>query len=306
MKISMIGAGRVGATAAFSILTQGLCDSLALVDVFGDLARGEALDLLHAVSLLPRQVKLIGGDDYGLSKDSDIVVITAGIPRQPGETRLDLLKKNVGLMKEIIAKVVANSPSVVLIMVSNPVDALTYLAVKESKFPSGRVIGTGTLLDSVRFRSFLGDRLGLVSSQVEAYMLGEHGDSMVPVLSRLSVDGIPLTSFPGYSGKINEVLERTKNGGAEVIALKKGTMYPVGLMIARLVRAMVFDTGEILPVSTVLDDYYSIGNVALSVPTRIGRAGALERIKLDLSDGELDALRKSAQVLRSALDSVGY
>ncbi|MBI3963203.1 MAG: L-lactate dehydrogenase [Deinococcus sp.] len=306
MKISMIGAGRVGATAAFSVLTQGLCDSFAFVDVLGDLARGEALDLLHGVSLLPRQVKMAGGDDYVLSKDSDVVIITAGIPRQPGETRLDLLKKNVGLMKDVVAKVVAQSPNAVLIMVSNPVDALTYLAARESKFPTSRVVGTGTLLDSVRFRSFLGDRLGLVSSQVQAYMIGEHGDSMVPVLSQLRVDGIPLTSFPGFAGKINEILERTKNGGAEVIALKKGTMYPVGLMIARIARAIVFDSGEILPVSTVIDDYYGIRNVALSVPTRIGRGGALERIKLELSDDELEKLRKSAQVLRSALDSVGY
>ena len=306
MKVSVVGgAGRVGSTTLFQLLLDGGADELAVVDVMAERAEGEMLDLLHGTALSHRAV--LRGPGYDATKDSDIVIVTAGIPRKPGETRLDLLRKNVDLMKGVLGELMQHCPGAFLIMVANPVDVLTYQAMKTTGLPRNKVIGTGTLLDTTRFRSLLGDRLGVSPDQVHAYMLGEHGDSMVPVLTGANVAGIPLTSFPGYSETmINEVIEATRFGGAEVIKRKGGTFYSVAPMIVELVRAIRLNERRVLPVSTMMDgSILGLKDVCLSVPCLIGKDGREAVIEPVLSPQEAEQLKQSARVLREALDSVG-
>src|SRR5436190_2050559 len=225
MKISVVGgAGRVGSTTLFQLVRESWVDELAVVDVMGERAEGEMLDLLHGTSLARRVV--LSGPGYDATAGSDLVVITAGIPRKPGETRLDLLRKNVDLMRGVLEGLGRHSRDFYLVMVANPVDVLTYQAIRSAGLPTQKVIGTGTLLDSVRFRSLLGQRLDVSPDQVYVYMLGEHGDSMAPWTSGGSIAGIPLQDFPGAGDEVlKEVIEATRFGGAEVIKRKGGTFY---------------------------------------------------------------------------------
>lgn len=306
MKISVVGgAGRVGSTTLFQLALEGWVDELAVVDVMTERAEGEMLDLLHGTSLF-RRIKILG-PGYDATEGSDFVIVTAGIPRKPGETRLDLIRKNVDLMKGVLEELLKHSPNTMLIMVANPVDVLTYQAVKTTGLPADRVIGSGTQLDTTRFRSLLGDRLGVSPDQVQVYMLGEHGDSMVPVLTGATVAGIPLTAFPGYSEQmLREVIEATRYGGAEVIKRKGGTYYAVAPMIVQIVRAIRFNERRVLPVSTLMDgSFLGIKDVCLSLPTIVGAEGRVAVLHPVLSDEEAELLRKSAGILREAIESVG-
>jgi L-lactate dehydrogenase len=248
------------------------------------------------------------GPTYEACEGADFVVITAGIPRKPDETRLDLLKKNVDNLRDNVLPVLSRyAGNAFIIMVANPADVLTYQAAIHGAFPADRVIGTGTLLDSTRLRSLLGDRLGVDPRQVFAYMLGEHGDSQFPFLSGATVAGIPLDCFPGYSREmIDEVVSATRFGGAEVIKRKGGTFYAVAPMICELIKAIKNDTHQVLPVSTRLDgEFLDMRNVALSLPCVIGRQGRIKIVPPPLSDEEKTGLLKSYNVLREALGSVG-
>src|SRR5205085_8529120 len=254
VKIAVVGgAGRVGATTLFQLVLEGIAQELAVVDVVTDRAEGEMLDLLHGTHL-SRRVKF-SGPGYEACDGADFVVITAGIPRKPDETRLDLLKKNVDNLRDnVLPTLSKHAGNAFIIMVANPADVLTYQAAIHGAFPSERVIGTGTLLDSTRLRSLLADRLGVDPRQVYAYMLGEHGDSQYPYLSGASVAGIPLSQFPGYSkDMVDEVVHATRFGGAEVIKLKGGTFYAGAPMIVELIKAIKHDAHEVLPVSTLLN-----------------------------------------------------
>ncbi|MDQ3809738.1 MAG: lactate dehydrogenase, partial [Chloroflexota bacterium] len=266
MKIAVVGgAGRVGATTLFQLVLEGVAQELAVVDVVTERAEGEMLDLLHGTHLAQR-VKF-SGPDYDACAGADYVIITAGIPRKPEETRLDLLRKNVDNLRDnVLPTLSRHAGNAFIIMVANPADVLTYQAAVHGAFPPERVIGTGTLLDSTRLRSLLADRLDVDPRQVYAYMLGEHGDSQYPYLSGATVAGIPLEQFPGYSrGMVDEVIQATRFGGAEVIKRKGGTFYAVAPMIVELVKAIEYDTHQVLPVSTRLDgEFLDMREVALS------------------------------------------
>lgn len=307
MKIAVVGgAGRVGATTLFQLVLEGIADELAVVDVVTDRAQGEMLDMLHGTHLSHRIT--FSGPGYEACDGADFVVITAGIPRRPDETRLDLLKKNVDNLRDnVLPTLSQHAGNAFIIMVANPADVLTYQAAVHGAFPSERVIGTGTLLDSTRMRSLLGERLNVDPRQVYAYMLGEHGDSQYPYLSGASVAGIPLAQFPGYSKEmVDEVVNATRFGGAEVIKLKGGTFYAVAPMIVELIKAIRDDAHQVLPVSTLLNgELLDIKNVALSLPCVIGRKGRLKVVPPPLSEDEKAGLLKSYNVVREALDSVG-
>ena len=306
-KIAMVGgAGRVGATTLFQLLLEGVAQELAVVDVVTERAEGEMLDLLHGSHLSHRIT--ISGPGYEACEGADFVIITAGIPRQPGETRLDLLKKNVDNLRDnVLPTLSKHAGNAFVIMVANPADVLTYQAAVHGAFPPERVIGTGTLLDSTRLRSLLGDRLGVDPRQVYAYMLGEHGDSQTPYLSGATVAGIPLEKFPGYSREvIDEVINATRFGGAEVIKRKGGTFYAVAPMIVELVKAIKDDTRQVLPVSTLLNgEVLDMRKVALSLPCIVGKQGRVRVVPPPLSEEEKQGLLGSYKVLREALESVG-
>jgi L-lactate dehydrogenase len=264
------------------------------------------LDLLHGTHLSHR-VKF-SGPGYEACDGADFVVITAGIPRKPDETRLDLLKKNVDNLRDNVLPTLSKyAGNAFIIMLANPADILTYQAATHGAFPADRVIGTGTLLDSTRLRSLLADRLDVDPRQVFAYMLGEHGDSQYPYLSGATVAGIPLAQFPGYSKEmVDEVINATRFGGAEVIKRKGGTFYAVAPMIVELIKAIKNDTHQVLPVSTLLKgEFLDMRNVALSLPCVIGKQGRIKIVPPPLSEDEKSGLLKSYNVLREALDSVG-
>jgi L-lactate dehydrogenase len=303
MKISMVGSGRVGSTTLFNLLLEGLAQELVVVDILTERAQGEALDLLHGTHLSHR-CKIYQAD-YDGTAGSDICIITAGIPRAPGETRLDLLKKNVALMDGVLEQLTKYSKDAFIIMVANPVDVLTYQAIK--RIGPAKVIGTGTLLDSTRFRSLLGDRLNVSPDQVYAYMLGEHGDSMAAITSSATVAGIPLAQFPGYSKEIvDDRVHQTRFGGAEVIKKKGGTFYAVAPMITALVRAIVNDERRVIPVSTILDSgFLGMKDASLSLPTLIGKNGREAIVPPPMDQSEQEALLNSYNVLRGAIEEVG-
>src|SRR5579884_437556 len=304
MKLTMVGAGRVGSTTLFQLVLEGGIQEIAIVDIDRPRAEGEALDLRHGLAHSYR-CKIYEGD-YDLTADSDLVVITAGVPRKPGDTRLDLLRVNVDLMRGILEQVARYSPNAIILMVSNPVDVLTYQAVRSTGFPPERVLGLGTVLDTTRFRSLLAERLEVSPDHVVAYMLGEHGDSMVPWLSGASVAGIPLTQFPGYSqAMLDEVVEATRFGGAEVIKRKGGTFYSVAPSIAAVLRAIRWDLRQVLPVSSLMQGELGMHDMCLSLPCIVGKRGRERVLVPPLSDSEREALLHSWRVLREAAASVG-
>ncbi len=307
MKIAVVGgAGRVGATTLFQLVLEGVAQELAVVDVVTDRAEGEMLDLLHGTHLSHR-VKF-SGPGYEACEGADFVVITAGIPRKPDETRLDLLKKNVDNLRDNVLPTLSKyAGNAFIIMLANPADVLTYQAASHGAFPADRVIGTGTLLDSTRLRSLLADRLDVDPRQVYAYMLGEHGDSQYPYLSGATVAGIPLAEFPGYSKEmVDEVINATRFGGAEVIKRKGGTFYAVAPMIVELIKAIKNDTHQVLPVSTLQNgEFLDMRDVALSLPCVIGKQGRIKIVPPKLTEDEQSGLLKSYNVLREALTSVG-
>ena len=308
MKVGIVGAGgRVGSNTAFALQMLGCFRELVLVDVaMQDAAAGEALDLRHGTSLIGAQ--RIRAGDYKDVADCDVLIITAGLRRRPDESRLQLINRNVELFKQILSdlKSAGLSRDVILLVVSNPVDILTYMAAKDGHFAPQKVFGSGTYFDTTRFRSLLGEYFDVDPRLVSALILGEHGDSMVPIWSRASINGVPLKSMPGYDeAKVMDIFEQTKKGGAEVIRLKGGAGWGIALTIARLVEAIATDARVVVPISTVQDGLYGISDVSLSVPTVLGRDGVLKRVEMELASSELEALRASAKILRDTLDSLG-
>ncbi|MGE5618542.1 MAG: L-lactate dehydrogenase [Sphingomonadaceae bacterium] len=305
MKISMIGAGRVGSTTLYTLLLEGGITEMVIVDVDKPRAEGEALDLRHALALT-QNCKITAGD-YDATEGSDMVIITAGIPRKPGDTRLDLLKRNTELMGGILEGVLKYNKDTFLFMVSNPVDVLTFQALKTSGFPANKVFGLGTVLDTNRFRALLGERLGVSPDQVVVYMMGEHGDSMVPVISHATVAGIPLQQFPGFSNEmLEEVITATRFGGAEVIKRKGGTFYSVAPSIASVVRAVKNDQKKVLPISSLIDGWYKdLKGMTISLPCVVGKNGREKVLDPLFSESEAAQFENSFKVLKEAAASVG-
>lgn len=306
MKVSIIGgAGRVGSNAAYALQLGGLVREIALVDVALEPAQGEALDLRHGAALAAAQKIYAGGAEA--IDGSDIVVITAGLRRKPDESRLELINRNVTLFRGILEDVKkAKLPEGALILVvSNPVDILTQLTVDAKIVPNERVIGLGTLLDTTRFRSILAEHFNVDPTLVDALILGEHGDSMVPIWSSAGINGVPLDGFPGYDkATVEGIFDFTKKSGAEVIKLKGGAGYAVALAIRELVHAVVLDKRAPLPVSTFQTGAMGIKNICLSLPTIVGRAGAMGIVEISVSDAEKDALANSAKVLQGTMEQL--
>jgi L-lactate dehydrogenase len=306
MKVSIIGGGGlVGSCAGFALQAGKIVREINLIDVNQELCEGQALDLLHGASLLSDQ-KITSGGTAGV-KDADAVVITAGLRRKPDESRLDLINRNVALFRNILADMKQHGlrKDTIVFVVSNPVDVLTYLAIKELGLPASQVIGLGTVLDTTRLRSMLAQRLDVPPTQVQVTILGEHGDSMVPIWSNAQIAGLPLDKYPGVtSALIAEVEKKTRGSGAEVIKKKGGAGFAVGVSIADVIHSIALDQHRILPVSALQSGAYGLRDVAISVPTVVGRRGVVQTIEIDLWPKEKLALQKSGQVLRETIEKV--
>lgn len=300
MKVSIIGGGgRVGSDAAFALQLGGVVREIALLDANADLAAGEALDLRHGASIVGGQTFTSG--DYGVVEGSDCVVVTAGLRRKPDESRLDLINRNVGLFKGILdelAKVKLPSSATILV-VSNPVDILTQMTVASGMLPASQVLGLGTVLDTARFRALIADHFKVNALDVRALILGEHGDSMVPVWSSATVAGVPLGTLPGFNDETGAALfQATKTSGAEVIRQKGGAGRAVGVSIMEVVHSIALDDRRILPVSAMQTGVLGVSDVCFSLPTTVGRAGAVKIWEPAVSAAEREGLHKSAQSLK--------
>lgn len=278
---------------------------MALVDMNAEMAAGEALDLRHGASLTANQ-KFTSGNDYEIVNGSDCVVITAGLRRKPDETRLELVNRNVSLFKSILdsLKGVTLNEGATIVVVSNPVDILTHLASEAGIVPPTQVLGLGTVLDTCRFRSLLADHFNVNATDVKALILGEHGDSMVPILSSATIGGVPLSTIPNYEAEIQGVFEFTRKSGAEVIRLKGGAGRAVGVSIKEVVEAIALNSEKILPVSSVQHGALGISDISLSLPTKVGRKGVIEILEPVVSESERDGLEKSAKSLKDVLAQI--
>jgi L-lactate dehydrogenase len=306
MKVSIIGGGGlVGSSTAYALQCGGAVRHVCLIDANADAAKGHALELLHGAALASDA--RVSAGEMGEAATSDVVVITAGLRRKPDESRLDLINRNVDLFLSLLDQVKAAGlkKDAYLVVVSNPVDVLTYLAVRRSGLPWQRVLGLGTQLDTARFRGVLAKRLQVPASQVQAMILGEHGDSMVPVWSGATVAGLPLEQWPGFNPNVQrEAFEETKTAGAALIKLKGGSGFAVGLSIREVVEALARDSRKVLPVSTLQHGLYGVRDVCLSVPTVVGCGGARQQIELPLTTKERLGIQQSARVLRDIIDQV--
>ncbi|KAK2356204.1 L-lactate dehydrogenase [Trifolium repens] len=311
-KISVIGAGNVGMAIAQTILTQDLTDELVIVDNKPDKLRGEMLDLQHAAAFLPR-VKINSSVEYSVTAGSDLCIVTAGARQNPGESRLNLLQRNLALFKTIIPPLARHSPETVLVIVSNPVDVLTYIAWKLSGFPSNRIIGSGTNLDSSRFRFLIADHLQVNAQDVQACIVGEHGDSSVALWSSISIGGVPILSFLenqqiAYEKETLENIHKTViNGAYEVISLKGYTSWAIGYSVASLARSIIRDQRKIHPVSVLAKGFYGIGDVEvfLSLPAQLGRGGVLGVTNVHMNEEEEQRLRDSAKTILEVQTQLG-
>jgi len=306
MKVSIIGGGGlVGSCAGFALQAGKIVREITLIDLNQDQCEGQALDLLHGASLMADQKITAAGT--GAVSDSDVIVITAGLRRKPDESRLDLINRNVALFRNILVDVkkAGLKKEAICFVVSNPVDVLTYLAIRELGLPPAQVIGLGTVLDTTRLRSMLAARLDVPPTQVAVTILGEHGDSMVPIWSNAQIAGLPLDKYPGVTPPlIAEIEKKTRGSGAEVIKKKGGAGFAVGVSIADVIHSIALDQRRILPVSSLQNGPYGLRDVAISVPTIVGRKGVLGAVEIELWPKEKIALQNSAGVLRETISKV--
>jgi malate dehydrogenase len=298
MKITVVGSGFVGQTSAMRALEKGLGE-VVLIDIIEGKPQGLALDLQEAAPVEGYEPTIVGTNDYSDTAGSDVVVITAGFPRQPGMSRMDLLGKNAAIMSDVIAKVTPGSPNAIVIVVSNPLDEMTYLAAERSGFPKERVVGMAGVLDSARLRYFIAEELGVSTTGVEAMTLGSHGDAMVALPRHATVHGKPLPELVDET-TLERLFQRTRDGGAEIVAyLKTGSAYyaPSASVVA-MVEAIVRDAKTTLPVCAWTTGQYGISDVYVGVPAKLGRGGVEEVVELDLNDEELGKLRAAAEGIR--------
>ena len=304
-KVTIIGAGAVGSACAFSIATQRLAAEIAIVDVNQAKAEGEAMDISHG--LITMGSMDIHAGTYEDISDSDLTIVTAGVGRKPGETRLDLAAKNIAIARDIIANLKKYWRDGAVMVVSNPVDVITYLIQKESGLPHGRVFGTGTVLDSARFRYLLTTRTDTDIRNIHGFTAGEHGESQFAVWSSVHVSGMRLDSFCAKRGIVlnkEEIVKDTVSSGAQVIKRKGVTNYAIAAIVAELTGTVIKDRGSIFSVTSVLEDYYGISNVAISVPAFVGNTGVKGYLPYDFTEEELAKLRSSASQIRAFMDSL--
>lgn len=300
-KVSIIGCGKVGMSAAYSILHRGVVNDLVLVSRCVESIIGEQLDLEHGMNFLPF-ARVLATENYEDIKDSDIVVITAGAAQKPGETRLDLAEKNVAILEGMIPKIIEHAPDAIILIVSNPVDVLTYKAYHMANLPKGRIFGSGTTLDSARFRFHLSEFLHVNPKSIHAYILGEHGDSSFPVVSSASIGGQPLATFEDFSEeRVMKAYERARTAAYKIIESKGATFYGIGSVISHMVSTILTDAKTVLPVSIPLHNYKGHSGVSLSVPCVVGRNGVERTLDVKLSWDEKQKLEKSVETLKSYL-----
>jgi malate dehydrogenase len=299
-RVTVVGAGKYGSTTVQRLAEKGICDEVVMTDIIEGLPQGLALDMNQSRAIEGFETRVVGSNGYEETAGSEVVVITAGVPRKPGMSRMDLLETNARIVGDVTRKVADASPDAVLVVVSNPLDEMTALAAEVSGLARERVMGQAGMLDTARFKHFLAEELGSSPSRVEAMTLGSHGDTMVPVPSMVKVDGKPLTEVAD-AATIERLVQRTRDGGAEVVALLKSgsAYYAPSSAAAAMVEAVLGDTGEVMPVCAWVTGQYGIDGVYLGVPARLGRAGVTEVVELPLTDGELADLREAAEAVRS-------
>ncbi len=304
-KVSIVGAGNVGATAAHWIASKELAD-VVLIDIIEGVPQGKGLDLLEAMPIEKRDSHVIGTNDYADTANSDIVVITAGLPRKPGMSRDDLLATNYKIMSDVVGNVVAKSPNCILIIVSNPLDAMAQAAFRQSKFPRERVIGMAGVLDSARFRAFIAEELKVSVENVTAFVLGGHGDTMVPLPRYSTVAGIPITELMSAE-RIEELVQRTRNGGAEIVKyLKTGSAYYApSAAVTEMAEAILKDKKKILPCAVYLEGEYGISGYYVGVPCKLGSKGLEQIVEIKLTAEEDAALKKSAAAVKELCAVIG-
>ncbi|MBM3334423.1 malate dehydrogenase [Candidatus Sumerlaeota bacterium] len=303
-KITVVGAGNVGASVAHWMLTAELGD-IVLVDIIDGIPQGKGLDLLESTPVAGADCIITGHGDYAESGDSDIVVITAGLARKPGMTRDDLMAANAKIVKSVAEQVARYSPEAIIIVVSNPLDVMTYLTMKVTGFPPERVVGMAGILDTARFRTFLALELGVSVEDIQAMVLGGHGDSMVPLLSCTSVGGIPVKQLVS-ANRLAEIVKRTRDGGIEIVNyLKTGSAYYApGAAVLQMVEAIARDKKRVVPCSAYCRGEYGIEDIYVGVPIIIGAGGVEKIIKIDLAPEELEALRKSANEVKNSMEKL--
>jgi malate dehydrogenase len=304
-KITVVGAGNVGATTAQRLAEKELARQVVLVDVIEGVPQGKALDLWESAPIEGYDTRLIGTNDYGPSEGSDIVVITAGIARKPGMSRDDLLNTNAGIVKQVAEHVKSSSPNAIVIVVSNPLDVMSWVAMKITGFPRERVLGMAGVLDTARYRSFLAESLDVSVRDIQAMVLGGHGDTMVPLLSYTSVSGIPITQLLDQ-GKLDAIISRTRGGGAEIVKyLKTGSaFYAPSAAVVQMCEAIALDQKRVLPCAAWLQGEYGQSGIFLGVPCKLGRAGLEKILEVSLTDDERAALAKSADAVREPMAAV--
>jgi malate dehydrogenase len=304
-KITVVGAGNVGATAAHWAAASELAD-VVLVDIVEGVPDGKALDLLEAMPIIKKDSFVVGGNDYAITKGSDIVIITAGIPRKPGMSRDDLLNTNYKIMSDVVGKVVANSPNCILIIVSNPLDAMAQAAFKQSGFPRERVIGMAGVLDSARFRAFIAQELNVSVENVTAFVLGGHGDTMVPLPRYSTVAGIPITELMDKA-TLDRLVQRTRDGGAEIVKyLKTGSaFYAPSAAAVEMAEAIIKDKHKILPCAAYLQGEYGINGLFVGVPCKLGAKGIEQIIQIKLTAEEQSELERSAGAVKELVKVIG-
>ncbi len=304
-KITVVGAGNVGATAAHWIASKELAD-VVLVDLLEGMPQGKSLDMMQAAPIDGFDVKLVGSNGYEETKDSDVVIITAGLARKPGMSRDDLLKTNAGIVGDVSEQVAKYSPNSFIIIVSNPLDAMAQVAFKRSGFPKNRVMGMAGVLDSARMRCFLAEALNVSVENVTAFVLGGHGDTMVPLLRFSNCAGIPVTELLPQD-KLDEIVKRTANGGAEIVGLLKtgSAYYAPSLGAVEMAEAILKDKKKILPCAVYLEGEYGINNLFVGVPVKLGKNGVEQIIEISLTNEERSALHKSAGAVQELIDVLG-
>jgi len=307
--VAIVGVGAVGATTAYALMNAGAASDIILIGQDRDKVTGEVMDLNHGSSFVPPVRIRAGG--YEDCADARVVIITAGVRQEPGESRVDLLERNLEVVSEIIPNVTANNEDCIIVMVSNPVDALTYAALKKSGFPPGRVMGSGTLLDTSRFRYLLSEHCRVATQNVHAYIIGEHGDSEVAAWSATNVAGMPFEMFCqgcpcGCTfGDKDEIFQSVKNAAYEIIEKKGATFYAIGLAVRRIVQAILRNENIVLSVSSLMEGQYGVSDVCVSLPSVVNENGVERVLEMPLSEDESSGFRASAEALRGNLAKVG-
>ena len=302
-KVTVVGAGHVGATTTQRVAEAELAREIVMVDIVEGVPQGKALDQYESAPVVGFDTRVVGSNGYEATKASDVVVITAGIPRKPGMSRDDLLATNAGIVRSVSEQVRAASPDAIVIVVSNPLDAMCFVAKEATGFPSSRVFGMAGILDTARYRAFIAEKLNLSVEDIQALVLGGHGDTMVPLVSFTTVSGIPLSHFL-KDAEIEALIQRTRDGGAEIVRyLKAGSAYYApSAAVAQMVEAISLDKKRILPCAAWLDGEYGFSGIYLGVPCKLGRGGVEEIVEVELTDGERSALETSARHVKETLE----